>query len=386
MKMATKKFITVLSLTALLSVSVISPASAKESSPIVTTKTESFTVETFADTPNADGFYDRTGFKVVSATTTTTVENGNPVAMDIAAVEDYYDLNGNYINTVVKDEEMTNDYTTGEGTHSISSMTKNNALNEGSQEKVETIQEEDQQTLTDILDTSEEQKIKQFIDSNVAKLPEAKSTEVTGITTKQLNEIKEKTANIQASRAAEAAVTPLAEGDDCPTVSNGIEMCGAFDNYYRHNIVNGDFTTSSLGFAGEDSMYTVLHGSISGNTAKATRLANFKKYINSYQKYIILDMQVDKRAEAANWWIAVASFVTLVAGWSTGPIGWTAIVLQYANAGLVFASLTSAAYGSYSNLQYSKNSTSELSNSITQAKAMFTNGDANYGSEYVFGY
>src|SRR5690606_28644231 len=104
-------------------------------------------------------------------------------------------------------------------------------------------------------------------------------------------------------------------------------MCGAFDNYYNHTTSTGTFVVQSLCCANEDSKYTRLGGSTSGSSITATKVAQFKSYINAYEGYIIQDMESPNWPVVAGWALVIASFTTLLIGFGTGPVGWAAVAL-----------------------------------------------------------
>lgn len=61
---------------------------------------EVFVVETFDDKQNDQGMYETTGFKVVNAITS--IEEGKThLKADVKAIEDFYDLDGLYIQTEI---------------------------------------------------------------------------------------------------------------------------------------------------------------------------------------------------------------------------------------------------------------------------------------------
>ncbi|CAH1223986.1 hypothetical protein PAECIP111891_05596 [Paenibacillus allorhizoplanae] len=249
------------------------------------------------------------------------------------------------------------------------------------------------------LDPSQEKTILDKVEGKVSKLPKGNYKEIRGITSEELNEIKQKAAE-KASKEVVMKTTSDTFIDTtlptntlssdffstCPSSANGVESCGAYDNYYRHNILNGDFTVQVLGHAGENSKYTVLHGSTGSSTAKAQRLSTFKQQINTYERYIVDDLEANTFSELVGWASALASFILLVQGFGTGPVGWVAVVATYANALNTFVSFTSAFYATASRLQISKNAAAQLNNATTTHYNMFSLGDANYGSEYVNGF
>ncbi len=386
---STKKFLIFVCLGTLISLTVLQPISAayNESNGVgstTNTTIESFTIETFSENPNTEGFYVNTGYKVVSSSTIIVSENGYPVSAEINSLEDNYDISGNYIDTVIKHEEMYNDYDSGKAKVKIENDISTNPVNGKATINPMIENKNNYQKIT--LDDSEKKLLADKIKLHVEKLPETNFNEIKGITSKEFNAIKEKAIEYQKSKASINTTEFSVTSTSCPTVSNGVEMCGAFDNYYRHNVSNGDFTVQALGFAGEDSMYTRQHGNVAGNASKASILSSFKSYINAYEGYVVQDMEASSWPEVVGWGSAIASFALLVAGWATGPTGWTAIVLNYSNALLVFVGLTSSAYSTYSRMQLSRNATTQQQNAINAAYNMFYYQDFNYGFSYESGF
>jgi hypothetical protein len=61
---------------------------------------EVFAIETHGDSQNDKGFFERTGYKIVNAITT--IEEGKTqTKSDIKSIEDFYDREGNYIQTEI---------------------------------------------------------------------------------------------------------------------------------------------------------------------------------------------------------------------------------------------------------------------------------------------
>jgi len=61
---------------------------------------EVFGIETLADEQNDEGIFDETGYKLVNAITI--IEEGKTyIKTDVKSIEDYYDMEGNYIETEI---------------------------------------------------------------------------------------------------------------------------------------------------------------------------------------------------------------------------------------------------------------------------------------------
>ncbi|EGL15223.1 MULTISPECIES: hypothetical protein [unclassified Paenibacillus] len=380
-----RKVVTVLSLVSLFCFTSLGPVSAESSQgasanlgkqePISTV--ESYTIETYSDTLNAEGYFEKTGYEVVNAVTKIYVDEGRAIKSEVSSIEDFYDNQGNYIKTVIKNDKSANDFITGKAKINNQNFVASSPLNDQSQ--LANVIKNNDTFEKETLDSSKEQAILKKLETNVSKLPKVQDKEVQGINLEQLNTIKQKISELQASK-----VTPKVS--TCPSNSGGVESCGAYDNLYRHNIINGDFTAQVLGHAGEDSKYTRLHGNVGNNTAKASRLATFKQQINTYERYIVDDLEASTFWEVVGWASALASYVLLVQGFLTGPVGWVAVVSSYANALLVFIGFTSTSYATVSRLQISKNAAAQLNNAKTTHYNMLNLGDANYGSDYVSGF
>ncbi|OXM17024.1 hypothetical protein [Paenibacillus herberti] len=405
-----KKLVVAMSLGSLLSLTVLQPISAENSSvsniekksPITTV--ESYIIETYSDTQNSEGYFEKIGYEVVSATTKIVEGTDDTIEAETSSVSDFYSNDGSYIKTVIKNDHATNNYSTGKALVKNQNVTTSSPANDNSQlasfiKNKDTFEK-------NTLDTDQQLKLSKKIEERVKLLPDAESREVKGISRDELEKVKQKIAEQTSKRTVsnttsdsfvDTTLPSVADQSNfstsssmmvstCPSNTNGVESCGAWDNYYRHNILNGDFTVQVLGHAGEDSMYSRLHGSIGTDTAKATRLSTFKQQINTYERYIVDDLEAGVFWEIVGWASALASFILLVQGFGTGPVGWVAVVALYSNAILTFAGFTSSAYATNARLQISKNAASQLSNAKTTHYNMLYNFDHNYGSVYESGF
>lgn len=61
---------------------------------------EAFTIETMSDTPNSSGLYVKTGYKRENSVVLFKEWNSKLHA-EVSSITDFYDLNGNYVNTIV---------------------------------------------------------------------------------------------------------------------------------------------------------------------------------------------------------------------------------------------------------------------------------------------
>lgn len=108
-----KKILSLVTTFALLCQVILVPASARTAESETIKNVEAYSIETLSDEPNDDGLFEVTGYKQVNAITEITAD-ANQIKTKMFKVEDYYDRNSNYINTVVTSEEFENDYNTGE--------------------------------------------------------------------------------------------------------------------------------------------------------------------------------------------------------------------------------------------------------------------------------
>ena len=61
---------------------------------------EAFTVETMSDTPNSAGLYVKTGYKRENSVVLFE-EWDNKLQAEVSSIEDFYNLNGDYVNTII---------------------------------------------------------------------------------------------------------------------------------------------------------------------------------------------------------------------------------------------------------------------------------------------
>lgn len=67
----------------------------------------------------------------------------------------------------------------------------------------------------------------------------ARVSEEKGLTYKDMDLLREQVKDIQlqfSSQESKNIMDNSLNVSVCPAVSNGVESCGAFDNYYRHNV------------------------------------------------------------------------------------------------------------------------------------------------------
>jgi hypothetical protein len=330
----------------------ISPSYAKETNSNSEGATiEVFIIETFSKDKNENGLYERTGFKKVnSSTQIKSSYEGLPIQISVSYIEDYYDEEANYISTLVKSTEITNDF--DEGTAKIKGKEK--TYNEPS--TFLTNIDIDHKNITykkiNLQNESQEDRVKFNISSYLSDIKDEKIKTENGLNREQMNELR---------RISKEVSEKIAKGIDVSILS--LENAGAFDNYYNHDTSTGWFRVQAL--SAVDSNYIRYEGSTSGSTKNATGVANFKTYINAYEGYIIDDMEAATWPEVVGYASVIAIFVFLVVGYVTGPPGWIAIVLGYGSALTLFAGLTTTAYSTYARLTLSYNAQVNLENART---------------------
>lgn len=313
---------------------------------------ESFEVKNLSDQPNEDGFYEELGTKVVNSITNVKKGN-NKIETEISAVEDLYDVKGNYVKTVVTMTQFENDYVTGKG--------KSKKIEKEFKNKKAT----------------KEKKNKEVIKNNVLEstknfdLNSLEPEVVKGFTYEQINEVKEKMLSIQQDQISTQGAYSCGSYD----------CAGAFDTYYNYNLTTGGFTVQALSATGHK--YVKITGSTIGSSKNAASLNKFKGYVNNYEQTIIDQMNYDYGEISWDWWKSVMGLIGLVIGYGTGPVGWVEIVVYYTGALATFQDLTDASYGTYQMLTLSK--TAAQYNQNARNMLNYTNWEK-YSSSLVSGY
>ena len=327
----------------------------KLNSPIITV--EAFVLETLSDTVNSMGIYELTGYKEVNSITEIK-EGNNEIYTKITAIEDYYDIAGNYIKTIVKNDEFENDYNTGKAFHTLQEKVYRQPLAINIRKGLNYNNEIE-------LNTAEEKLVKQNIGKIKQKLPNGQTKEIKGFTKIEIDKLKATAQKIINSNAvtinkeghiefdptkveSEELVSSLSYSMSDPE----IERKGAFDNYYNHNLSNGSFIAQALG-AGSHK-YIKVTGTTFGSTKNAQTMGNFKSHINNYQDYVVRRMNSSTFNDVAGWFGVLMGLGSMVTGYSTGPAGWVSIVLYYGGAFSTFLGLTSTAYATHSRMELSK--------------------------------
>lgn len=348
--------------------------------------TEVLIIENMSDHPNEKGFYEKNGYVVMNSTTKVTSKASYPILIEVQSVEDNYDLQGNYINTQVKHSVINNDFKLGVTRTEHQNRVLNSPVNESISVKDFIANNQVLEFVN--LDNKKKSELSQEIQKTIDQMPVtlASVSEEKGLTYEEMDLLREQVKDIQlqfSSQESKNIMDNSLNVSVCPAVSNGVESCGAFDNYYRHNVNNGDFTAQVLGLSGEPNMYTSLHGNIGNYSGKASRLSTFKSYINTYERYVVDGLEYNKKMEALSWGGTIASMVLFYLTYS-GPAGWVAMVLNSSNALTILIGITSSAYGTASRLTITKNTAQYQQYAIDQIYNMFN--DANYGINYKPGF
>lgn len=356
-------------------------ASTTKHEPTTVTDVESFIIKVTSELPNKEGLYEEAGYKVVNSLTEITSENNYPTSTKLLVIEDIYNLDGAYKETHTKFESFHNNFSTGKAKMSSQQKISYNPQNDLSNIKLMILSDKVFERIK--LTPQDENQIRQKLNGIEKTFSEFEYTEVQGITYSDLNKLKKE---VQALKNSDEfnEISAQLSSSGCPTVNGAVEMCGAFDHYYRHNISNGDFTVQAL--ANESRKYHRLHGNVSGNPDAANRLSTFISNINSYEQYIIADMEAETWTEVAGWFGVLTGLLSIVFGYATGPLGWINIVLYYAGALSTFAGLTTTIYATYSRLSLSKEAASYANNARNNIVWMNMQGDATYNYLYVGGF
>ncbi|MFD1737231.1 hypothetical protein ACFSCX_11775 [Bacillus salitolerans] len=251
-------------------------------------------------------------------------------------IEDYYDINGNFVKSVVKDIEFKNNLKTGKAKDKVREKVYTSPLLSDNQH----IEIEDLKTKKNELSEEKENKIKEKIAVKLNELDAKELQDVVGFTYEDISTMKQKVEEYNEAMSFTAAA------DD------RIERKGAYDNYYNYDSYTGDFIVQALGYSAHS--YIKYTGNTIGDMANATQVTSFKNNIISYEEYVRRYMETDQFSETLSWLGGVAGLVSFVFGYPTGPVGWAAIVSTYSGAMGVFISWTSEAYADETRLEYSR--------------------------------
>ncbi|EMT51489.1 hypothetical protein I532_16233 [Brevibacillus borstelensis AK1] len=277
-----KKILSLVTVFAMLFQVILLPASAKVQDETITT-VEAYSIETLSDTPNDEGLYEKTGYKNVNAITEV-IQNGDRIVTKMYKVEDIYDIDENYINTVISAEEFQNDFKTGKAKSrkQVKEYNQASAISESKPRK--NIREAVSSfELTKAKENEVQENVKHFIND----LDEGEFEDVQGIKKSDLEKVKKLAAEIKKSGAIKFDTeTKRIEIDQEKLASlSSVEAAGAFDNYYNHNLSTGAFTAQALSQAPHK--YIKITGTTAGSSKNASSMVKFKRSINEYEYYII---------------------------------------------------------------------------------------------------
>ncbi|MGQ7280658.1 hypothetical protein ACT91Q_22275 [Brevibacillus thermoruber] len=373
-----KKILSLVTTFALLCQVILVPASARTAESETIKNVEAYSIETLSDEPNDDGLFEVTGYKQVNAITEITAD-ANQIKTKMFKVEDYYDRNSNYINTVVTSEEFENDYNTGEAKAKKQTKQYDKAM-------TISVNKSEKNTLssTDLTNTKRIS-VQKNVELAISALDEAEFKPVPGIKKADLEKVKKIAAKIKESDAVKFNTeTKHIEIDEKKLASlASTEAAGAFDNFYNHNLSTGAFTAQALGVAGHK--YIRVTGSTVGSSKNASSMVAFKKSINEYEYYIITKMKYNLYSETFDWFLILMGLGAIVAGFGTGPAGWVAIVTSYAGALGTFTALTSKAYATAERLDLSRNA-AKFCQSAREIILNYPKNFENYNVTVVSGY
>lgn len=329
-------------------------------------KVESFEVEYLSDIPNEEGLYELLGYKKVNSIWEVT-KTTDAVETVLTSVEDYYDLEGKFIESKVVIGEYENDYNTGEANVKI----RNKEFKSPQTIKVnkKTVNSEDRTLIN-------EDKVK--VENHIANLIKdrkslnEKSEKVKGLTKEDLAEIKAQINKIQLEHKNKESIVNTSEEAVYQTAAvlskeavyqtAAVQRAGAYDNYYNYDYTTGKFTIQALGY-NVDSRYFHRTGSTINNSTNATLFNSFKNNIDNYELNIINYMEASKWSnELAIWASAIASAIVFMFDKGTGPEGWLGAMLAVYSTIELLGSWTSALYATYQRAEYSRNAQKYLRN------------------------
>lgn len=306
--------------------------------------------------------YVNTGSKKVNSITEIT-EDSESITTKITALEDFYDLDGNYLKTVLKIEEFANNYDTGKATHKMKEKEYDKPKTLNNPSSSTKINNFNSKSLTN----TQQNDIKNSLNI-LTKEPNFKEVEkeIQGITANEMTNLRRLSSDVQKYEVIklkdgkltvdEEALKEMVESDQTGTysvlASSTVEQAGAFDNYYRHDISNGSFTAQAL--SDSPHKYVKYTGTTYNNSLNASTMTSFKSNIDSYESYVIQRMEYATWTEVAGWFGVLMGLASIVYGYGTGPAGWVSIVLYYGGALSTFSGLTSSAYATYSRLNLSR--------------------------------
>ncbi|MFX3643254.1 MAG: hypothetical protein ACE3L7_32180 [Candidatus Pristimantibacillus sp.] len=320
------------------------PAATAQSLPTEKIKNyEKFTIETLSE--NSEGFYIPTGHKVVSAVSTIEQKKGELIATNVSLVEDYYDLNNNFINSLVKHEEFSNNLQTGKASELKQSKVLDKIQIQIPEEQRNNIALKDLKSHSFTLSETDKRDLEKNINDLVVSLDKGEFKEIVGITQADLDKVQQLITENQ---------------KNVSTLS--VAMAGAYDNYYNYDYSNGNYRVQSLGSPHKYIRYT---GSTINNNTASNSITTFMDHIYNYEKYTQIDMEGASKTEITGWVFTLAAMITMVVGFASGPVGWVAIVSTYGGALATFGGYTTTSYATIQRLNLSKLAAQYQNNAMT---------------------
>ncbi len=325
---------------------------------------ENYVIETYSGEVNEENIFKKTGYKQVNSITEIN-KTSKYITTEVKIIEDYYDLNGTFLESIISIEEYHNNYFTGKAKVRSNKESINIPSTIYGKKNIPT---PNAKMVKYNGNLAEEESIKKNIESIASDMAISDFRDVKGYSFNELEEISNTIKNL----------SPMSNFN-CGIV----ECAGAYDNYYNHNISNGDFIIQAL--SSTKGKYIKYTGSTFGSTKNATSVANFKRYIDNYEDYLIDQMEYSQWETTFTWLPTIVGFVLFAAGIVAGPGGWVALVNTWTIAeGLtLFASLTGTTYAVVGNYQASKNAMQNLENARS---AMYYSNYENITMEVVNGY
>lgn len=335
-----------------------------------TKSVESFEYQEFADGKIIEGhqMYDLIGHKHVNLLRTTNYDPKTGIVKSTThSLEDFYNLEGEYVSSEIIIKDYVNNFNTGKALGSNKTLEVNTPIAKFAPTS---------STVSENLYSEMNEETKGELETYILSLTKNDSNfkveigDEIGLTFEDLNKIDED----MAKHRKKVMTQQIYKDKKYNTTIDGSDISpmntiavGAFDNYYSQNSSTGDFTIQVLTYSSPH-RYWKRTGNTRGtaNTNNANSSASFFQYINTYENAINLGMNYLDNAEVAAWQSYVASLALYVAAGavslSGGPIGWTAFAVVVGDSLLLLKTYTSAKYAT----------AQRAANSIAAQKALQT--------------
>lgn len=318
---------------------------------------EAYTVKTYTDFESEDKLIEETGYKSVNSILKTSEINGVS-NVDNLKVEDYYDISGNYIHTLVSRQQYVNDLNTGKAT----TTTSEEVINTPTSIQINNSQKN---AVTE-LEPIDEKLIKENVLKFTSNLGEGKTEEVPGYTrqdvsemitlAKELQENYTLEINENAPTGEKIVITP-----NYASPCDNVTRCnGAFDNYWNYDFSTGKFKVQVLSEYAKH--YHGVTGSTIGSTKNATSLQTMMGFIDEYERNMIDLMDYNRHESDFTWLVVITSLISIIQGVTGGPPGWLTLFTMGVSVVSIFRDMTSASYATNRNVDYSRAAMSNLQN------------------------